>query len=55
MQKILLFNKLLFQLSTHALVAKIQPDNVARWCSDGDFVRYFCVQYFHWAACNTSL
>jgi len=27
----LLFNKFFFRLSIHALVAKIQPDKVARW------------------------
>jgi len=25
-------------LSIHALVAKIQPDKVVRWCADGDFL-----------------
>jgi len=28
-----------FRLSIHALVAKIQPDKVVRWCPDGDFLR----------------
>jgi len=27
-----------FQLSIHALVAKIQPDKVVRWCRDCDFL-----------------
>jgi len=26
-------------LSIHALVAKIWPDEVVRWCRDGDFLR----------------
>jgi len=26
-------------LSIHALVAKIWPDKVVRWCRDGDFLR----------------
>jgi len=26
-------------LSIRALVAKIQPDKVVRWCADGDFLR----------------
>jgi len=30
-----------FRLSIHALVAKIQPDKVVRWCRDGDFWRFF--------------
>jgi len=37
-EEILLFNKF-FRLSIHALVAKIQPDKVVRWCPDGDFLR----------------
>ena len=35
-EEILLFNKFFFRLSTHALVTKIQPDKVVRWCTDGD-------------------
>jgi len=27
-----------FRLSIHALVAKIQPDKVVRWCRDGKFL-----------------
>jgi len=38
-EKVLLFKKLFFRLSVCALVAKIWPDKVARWCRDGDFVR----------------
>ena len=43
-----------FQLSIHALVAKIQPDKFVWWCADGDFLRHFClpVLYFHRAACS---
>jgi len=26
----------------HALVAKIQPDKVMRWCADGEFLAIFC-------------
>jgi len=28
-----------FRLSIHALVAKIQPDKIVRWCQNGDFLR----------------
>jgi len=28
-----------FRLSIHALVAKLQPGKVVRWCRDGDFLR----------------
>jgi len=27
-------------LSIHALVAKIQPDRVVRWCQDGNFLHH---------------
>jgi len=37
-EEILLFNKF-FQLSIHALVAKIWPDKVVWWCPDGEFLR----------------
>jgi len=44
-----MFNKFfLFKLSMHALVAKIWPDKIVRWCADGDF----CVLYFQRAACS---
>ena len=33
-----MFNKFFFRLSIHALVAKIWPENVVRWCRDGDFL-----------------
>ena len=36
-EEILLFNKF-FQLSIHALVAKIWPDKVVWWCPDGEFL-----------------
>ena len=36
--EVLPFNKF-FRLSIHALVAKILPDKVVRWCRDGDFLR----------------
>jgi len=36
----------------HALVAKIWPDKVVRWCRDGDFWRLFCVLYLQRAACS---
>ena len=38
-EDILLLNKFFFRLSIHALVAKIWPDKVVRWCRDGDFLR----------------
>jgi len=42
-EEILAFNHfliiLIHRLSMHALVAKIWPDKVARWCRDGDFLR----------------
>ena len=38
-----------FRLSIHALIAKIYPNEVVRWCADGDF----CVLYFKRAACGT--
>jgi len=44
--KILLCNRFFFRLSIHALIAKIQPDKVVRWCADGDFFCNFCMLYF---------
>ena len=38
-EEVLLFNKVVFWLSIHALVARIQPDKVVRWCRNGDFLR----------------
>ena len=52
-EEILLLNKFFFRLSIHALVAKIQPDKVVRWCAYGDFLRNFCLLYFQRAACST--
>jgi len=40
-------------LSIHALVAKIQPDKVVRWCPDVDFLRRFCVLCFQRVECST--
>jgi len=37
-EEILLLNKFL-RSSIRALVAKIQPDKIVRWCPDGDFWR----------------
>jgi len=51
-EEMLLFNKF-FRLSIFALVAKIQPDKVVRWCPDGKFLVIFCVLYFQQAACST--
>jgi len=51
MEEVLLFNKFFFQLSIHTIhtsVAKIQPEKVVRWCTDGDF---FCVIF---ASCISS-
>jgi len=45
-EEILLLNEFFFRSSIRALVAKIQPDKVVRWCSDGDFWASFCVLYF---------
>ena len=38
-EEVLVLNKFFFRLSIHALVAKIWPDKVERWCRDGDFLR----------------
>ena len=45
--------KFFFRLLIYALIAKIQPDKVVRWCADGDFLRHFGVLYFQRAACST--
>ena len=42
----ILLLKFFFRLSIRALLAKIEPDKVVRWCADGDFWRLFCVLYF---------
>ena len=47
-EEVLLFNKF-FRLSIHALVPKIWPDKVVRWCQKGDF----CILYFQRGACST--
>ena len=36
-----------------ALVAKIWPDKVVRWCPDGDFWRLFWVLHLQRGACGT--
>jgi len=38
-----------FRLSINALVAKIWPDKIVRWCQNGDFLR----PVFQRAACST--
>jgi len=35
----LLFNKFFSRLSIRAVIAKIWPEKVARWCRDDDFLR----------------
>jgi len=49
-EEVLLLNKFFFQLSIGALVAKIQPDKVVRWCQNGDFLHPV---YLQRAACRT--
>ena len=39
-EEVLLLNMFFFDCR-YALVAKIQPDNVVRWCADGDFFAKF--------------
>jgi len=46
LEDILLLNKFFFTLSIHALVAKIQPDKVVRWCPDSDFGDFFAACIF---------
>ena len=41
--EILLLKKFFFRLAMRALVAKIQPNKVVRWCRDGDFLWPPCV------------
>ena len=38
--EILLFNKFFFRLSIDALVAKIWPEKLVRWCIDGHKVNF---------------
>ena len=52
-EEILLFNKFFCRLWIHALVAKIQPNKVVRWCPDGEFLAIFWVLYFQRAMCST--
>jgi len=42
-EEILLFSKFFFRLLIRALVVKIQPDKVVRWCTDGKFLAVFCI------------
>jgi len=43
-----------FQLSIRcALVTKIEPYKVVRWCQDGEFLAIFWVLHFQRAACST--
>jgi len=51
-QEILLLNKF-FRSLIYALVAKIQPNKVVRWCRAGDSLHHFCILYFQRAACST--
>jgi len=52
-KRLLLLRKFFSQLPIYALVVKIQPDKVVRWCAEGNFLHHFCVLYFQWAACST--
>jgi len=40
-EEILLLSKFFLRLSIRALVVKIQPDKVMRWCPDGNFLMTF--------------
>ena len=51
-EEMLLLN-IFFRLSINALVAKIQPGKVVRWCADGELLRHFCILYFQRASCST--
>ena len=51
-EEVLLFNKF-FWLSICALIAKVLPDKVVRWCQDGVFWRCFASCIFQRAACST--
>jgi len=48
-EEILLLNKFFSDCQIRALVAKIWPDKVVRWCPDGDFLP----PVFQRAACST--
>jgi len=39
------FNKFFFRLSIHALVAKIWPNKIVRWCRDGNFLHPVFSEY----------
>jgi len=39
LEEVFLFNKFFFRSSIPALVPKIEPDKVVRWCQNGDFLR----------------
>jgi len=41
LEDIFLLNKFFFRSSIRALIAKISPDKVVRWCPDGDFWQLF--------------
>ena len=42
-----------FWSSIRALVPKIKPNKVVRWCRDCDFLRHFCVLYFQTCILNS--
>ena len=46
MGEISLFKRFFYRLSIFALVAKIWPDKVVRWCADDEFLAIFGVLYF---------
>ena len=52
-EEVLLLKQVFFRLSMRALVAKIWPDKVVRWCPDGDFWQLFWVLHLQRAACST--
>jgi len=45
----------IYGLSICALVVKIWPDKVVRWCLDGKFLAIFCVLCFERASCSTCM
>jgi len=49
----ILLSTIFFRLSIRALVAKIQPDKVVRWCPNGEFLTIFWVLHLQRAACST--
>jgi len=46
-------SQVIFRVSIHASVAKIQPDKGVRWCADREFLAIFCAMYFQRATCST--